>query len=282
MKIVIRTEAGKEIGYGHLIRSLALARALHASIHVETDVEQYLVRSNGIGLGDEKDADVLIRDMWSHYPRARGGLLTIDIVDEVHERSREADLTFSIYGATAMLPTERVYSGLNHAIIRPEFLKQPAVERKGVLVTLGGTDASNSTQRICTMLQRLSPRILDERRRIWSQLAAAKVVVTSAGMTMLEAALLGTPAVVMSHNMREHCRIMELKSIWPGIWFDYLGPHQTIQARELEEAVNALLADALFRDLRSNMGRQAVDGKGLLRVVKVIEFTASYKLKHFA
>lgn len=160
----------------------------------------------------------------------RGGATVINFED-LGDGAREADLVINaIYPERQFLPNH--YFGHRYFCARPEFLVAPPVQTRDevrrVLITFGGTDPGNLTLRVLDAISgfclgrqiaidvvlgrgyrhpRPVPRegveIFDSVRNISDFMRRADVVFTSAGRTVFEVALVGTPAIVLAQNERE-------------------------------------------------------------------------------
>ena len=189
-----------------------------------------------------------------------------------------ADLVINALYANSHLWTDRYHSqiksGAEWAVIRPEFMvggREWQTAGNTVLVTFGGTDPDELTDKVTRALSTavdLTVRVVEPPASgtrgptvMASEMAQADVIVCSGGRTVLEAAAMGKPAVVLCQNFREqtHTHLGEQHgniSLGLGRW-----------AKEED------ILDAVYRaiemngELRKN-ARASVDGRGTERIVE--------------
>lgn len=194
--IGIRTEAGPDVGLGHMRRCLTLGRALgKLGARIAFAVNDYpgllgLIRGEGfdaIVVKEPEDVQETVKWLKSLGARAviadsygfsvdylrtlrdRAGFLAV--IDDLAGRSLPADaivngtvnVTASRYGA---LPHTLFLLGPRHMLLREEFAQEPCratrhqVER--VLITVGGSNAQGLTERLIQWAwAALGPVILD-------------------------------------------------------------------------------------------------------------------------
>ena len=281
--IIFRIIYGPLIGTGHLYRSLAIAQELqHHNILFSF-------------ASDERPFDfpfAVIPD-YADYPRA--SLIVNDALDTDEQRmlslkQRAPVVTFEDQGSGAKhadaivnalymrgLPGE--YTGSDYAILRPEF-QDSGFSRKGILVSFGGADPLGLTARVAgilgsratyvrppyTSLPISSPPDLVKDPSMGALMNSHSVIVTSGGRTVFEAAACGTPAIVIAQNAREatHSHL----SVEHGNVFLGIAPFVTNE--EILNAVNALDNNYGLQDEMAHRAAMSIDGKGLKRVVRII------------
>ncbi len=281
---------GDRVGTGHFHRSLALAQALsHHNISWEWrgDPPPWAVERVPYPAESDGPVDVLIFDCLrpgvSEVLEARAnGVKVVALEDESGDHV--ADLTVN-----DMLDPEH----LEYAVLRSEFLSLPEHELRDeanrVLVTFGGTDPANLVERCLHILGDIDITTFGEQARshfisgygqpsgmditlvtpgqdvrVAALMRGADVVLTSQGRTVLEAAAAGVPCISIAANEREnrHARI-------PGV--TYLGLHSTVTDDQIGHAVSCTLADRHLREENAQAAREAVDGRGLDRLVRRVE-----------
>lgn len=173
--ILIRCDASKEIGLGHITRCLVLANGLRddknrvyfAIKNYEIAIEKIKEQQFDMIVADDnfdyfkwiediieqQKIDIFIGDVRDGFPielisyMKNKNILTVAI-DEPSEYSKECDLCF--YPPHASIDKSKykgkVYQGLEYVILREEFYKEYEKKKNdipNILVMMGGTDAYN-------------------------------------------------------------------------------------------------------------------------------------------
>jgi len=181
MRVLIRADASSTIGIGHLMRSLALAQALHDGGDAVTLVtaedlgplaslweqEGTIVRRIDAEIGSTEDARQTIgiardiRAAWvalDGYAFVTSYRFALDcdarllLVDDHGAAGLHGDLVVNgnLYGSDAMYPAVdgRLLAGPRYAMLRREFRVPAGAEdgdRTGILLSLGGADPQQLT-----------------------------------------------------------------------------------------------------------------------------------------
>ena len=175
--ILIRCDASKEIGLGHITGCLVLANELRddknrvyfAIKNYEIAIEKIKEQQFDMIVADDnfdyfkwiediieqQKIDIFIGDVRDGFPielisyMKNKNILTVAI-DEPSEYSKECDLCF--YPPHASIDKSKykgkVYQGLEYVILRPEFYEKFEKNKNkipNILVMMGGTDAYNLT-----------------------------------------------------------------------------------------------------------------------------------------
>lgn len=180
-KIYFRADAGKEIGYGHFIRTLALADMLKDDFdgvfvtQAPTDYQRAEVakvcplvelpatnEKFPMFLNMLRGDEIVVLDNYFYdtdYQRAiktKGCKLVC--IDDIHDKHYVADVVINHGLSDKTLfdvePYTRLCLGLGWALLRRPFWQKGSFvsERKGVLVCLGGSDPCRITDRILSVL----------------------------------------------------------------------------------------------------------------------------------
>lgn len=258
-KIMIRVDGYREIGMGHVYRGLQL-------IDLLTDSEVFFVLKSKSGIGIQKIKDSFypyiviendneIPDMIKEY---QVDIVINDILDTTVEYMRMVkncgvrvinfeDLGEGAYIADAVVndlyekenEEPNFFWGSDYYLIRNEFLMERAKEFsdevKEIIVLFGGTDPSNLTERVvsvlkdvltvkntihCTVILGLGygrTNNLTEQLTGWEEkftvvkdvkmmtdyMKKADLAVSAQGRTMLELASMGVPTVLIAEHERE-------------------------------------------------------------------------------
>lgn len=179
--IYFRADASKDIGYGHFVRTLALADMLEdafirtfATRHpTPYQVEQMTeICDDYVALGDEHfdeffnllhDGDIVVLDNYfydTEYQRsikAKGCKLVC--IDDTHDKHYVADVVIN-HGLDdselfSVEPYTKLCLGLDWALLRKPFLeaKPHEIREKGhCVVSFGGVDTYNLTGKVCDIL----------------------------------------------------------------------------------------------------------------------------------
>ncbi|MGE3540902.1 MAG: UDP-2,4-diacetamido-2,4,6-trideoxy-beta-L-altropyranose hydrolase [Candidatus Tectimicrobiota bacterium] len=242
---------------------------------------------------------------YQHAIRATGyRLLVLD--DYAHLPAYEADILLNqnIHAPTLPYkcpPAADLLLGPRYALLRPEFHAraaqtgpEPAVARK-VLLTLGGSDPHNVTQRLAQALSQVDIEGLEvtvvlgayyrhqfasgpaRAGLIWQVLhhvvdmaplmSRADLVIAAGGSTCWELACLGRPAalVILAENQRQNAQ--GLNAAGAAVC---LGWHTDLEPMRVTRTLRELLQDPTQRAGLAARARQLVDGRGAQRVLRQI------------
>lgn len=189
--VLIRCDASKKIGLGHVTRCLVLAKQLKKegynvifAMKKKLGVEIVLQESFVVEIAPEhnfnyekwikelilkNNSNIFIGDIRDNFP-ARAikhmnnkNILTIAI-DEPGKYAKECQLCFYPPHAkiNKTLYKGQVYQGLEYVILREEFykpFKKTANKIPNILVMMGGTDAKNLTYKVVNKLYSLNKKI---------------------------------------------------------------------------------------------------------------------------
>lgn len=277
--VVLAFDEGRDAGLGHRRRCEALAAAL-ADLGVSARLT---------GTDDAPGAHVVVVDSYRHraddadrFPAARR--VAIDDL----ERALATDLLVDPNpGRSVDDVAGRVLSGPAYALVDPRLRERSTASwdrdrRPVVLVTIGAADSEGVGASIAAALARdgrvdvrlvrgpwsqsgvegdAAYAVLDAPDGLAHELAAADLVVTAAGVTMLESLVLGRPtvAVVVAGNQRRQADGAAAA-----------GAAVVVAPGDAAAAVFALLADHRRREELVAAGPRYVDGQGAARVAEEI------------
>ena len=266
-KILIKADASHEIGTGHIYRGLSIASKLvnHEVIFLLDEAQPlgidivknnnypYITHNSDKGEGPEADdkakeeiiekiveygPDIIINDILntnSKYTKSLRdkGFFIVDFED-VGGGVKYAHLIFdALY--EHKIPLKNLYSGHKYYILKDEFyyqsFKKIDKEVKRILLTFGGTDPNNLTEKVLESVleskyendieiilglgynrkeeiqekykdnERIS--IFENVKNMSEHMHNADLIFTSAGRTMYEIASLGVPCICLCQNERE-------------------------------------------------------------------------------
>jgi spore coat polysaccharide biosynthesis predicted glycosyltransferase SpsG/CMP-N-acetylneuraminic acid synthetase len=255
-KILIRVDGYNKIGLGHIYRTLALANQLidHEILFVskeEYDLGIKLIKENNYNIEtirtDNDFEDILSRfkpyivindilDTDSSYIDflKDHGIFVVNFED-LGEGAKKADLVINaLYRRKNFL--ENHFWGKDYYILREEFhmvgKKRVSKDVKNILISYGGTDPNNYTEKVLDILESLKiknlkvnailglgykdPNKLKEKAKQYSfevdvkqhinhiskYMYQADIALTAAGRTVYELASIGVPTIVLVENER--------------------------------------------------------------------------------
>lgn len=257
-KILIRVDGYRKIGLGHIYRTLLLANKLidHELLFVSN--EQYelgvnLIKQNNYPIKtfetkDELDnifetykPDIVINDILDtsceYISELKNKEIFVVNFEDMGQGTLKADIVINaLYNEK--YPLKNHYWGKDYYCLRDEFYlvssKEVKKEVKNILITFGGTDSHNYTERIINMLKDIDLNkdfkvdiilglgyeeidkleaklekvcfdvdIKQNVKNISKYMHEADIVFTSAGRTVYELASIGIPTIVLAQNNRE-------------------------------------------------------------------------------
>jgi UDP-2,4-diacetamido-2,4,6-trideoxy-beta-L-altropyranose hydrolase len=341
--ILIRADATKEIGTGHLARTMALAHAWkrrggRAVFLVHTDIQPILgrIRESGFGLvsveqpfpcrddleltvakaRQGQDAKWIVVDGYHFTPNYQSALkqtskklLVID--DFNHQPLYHADVLLNQNSDAKRLdyhcdPGTVLLLGPRFALLREEFLypqerrtAEPEVAHR-ILITMGGADPANATEKVLRGLFALGDPDLEVRvilgpsnpygdhlrktleeapftvellgnvQDMRSCMIWADFVITAGGSTCLELARLGISFLIVVVAENQALLSTELEKSGAA---QILGRVTDLTPADVAQAVLSFQKDREKRAAFSHRGPQLVDGLGASRVAESMEPT---------
>lgn len=190
--------------------------------------------------------------------------------------------------------------GTRYTLLRREFLQWQGWQREiapkasKILVTLGGGDPDNVTNKVIQALQQIGSEMLEviivvgganphyEQLQFYCQalrflvrfvrnatdmpelMAWADIVITAGGSTCWELAFMGLPSLILIVAENQRAIAQRLGEMEVGM---NLGWHENISTKDIASAIVQLLEKACVRTKMSQLGRELVDGKGAFRVL---------------
>ncbi len=331
-RVVIRCDFGSRRGMGHLARCRVLADALSATgleplfaIGPEGRPERladfpYAVAGSPAGSGSARHADWLaglvaeaavrwlVVDMRDDLPpallqeiRSRG--VAVLVLDDPGERRLAADL--AVYPPVPQLDSwswagfdGELLRGWDWVLVDPRFAgaaggQGKVRERPRLLLTMGGSDPAQMTERALAALQPLQDRLqlvlvrgpafgarpqLDAAVDGWqgdlelvrggdlARLAAgADLALAAFGVTAYELAAAGLPALYLGLS-EDHCAACE--ALVEAGMAECLGVADQVPAARMTRHVARLLDDADRRRRMAAAGPRFVDGRGAWRLAQ--------------
>lgn len=263
-RILFRFVAGDKTGSGHAHRVATLANALqHHDVRYEADVPDWAHDLMDVPQSTHDDYHLVVNDTLGTSTRF-GTVGTVNFED--HRKGNVADATINaLYGSGP-------YSGSDWAVLRSEFMGLPPFQAKQagpyrVLLLFGGTDPSRLTERCQKLLHGLDVTAVADYMSVAEAMRDADLLVTSAGRTVFEAAAVGVPSIVLAQNNREATHT----HLGPAHGNVFLGLGKLVSDDQIVGAVRNLLDHADLRAELSSTARASIDGRGVERIVRLVD-----------
>ena len=272
-------DAGPRAGMGHRRRMQALSRAL-GLLGVDSTLAD---------AGNGAVADLVVVDSYAYRAddRARFSGMTVAAVDDLR-RDLAVDLVIDPNPGSTPTPHQRarrVLAGHTYAMVDPDLASRPrppvndTVAR--ALVTTGATDMAGSgasvAGRLASLLPATSVRLVigpwgstsvpegvepvSAADGLHTELAAVDLVVTAAGVTLLESLALGRPTVAFVTADNQQGAADGVAAVGAAV-VTSIDEAPTVAAR--------LAADAGQRRRLSQAGPAFVDGLGCRRIAEAL------------
>lgn len=317
MRRVLFVVTGHEkVGLGHVYNALTLANEMHhhsVEFLVDRDSDlalqvigahHYVVHlQSGDSLLDDVrrlGVDVVINDLLDTNPEYVNGLKELGKIvinfEDLGEGARYADLVVNaIYPERQIQPGH--YFGHRYFIGRSEFLmtppKQIADDVKRVLITFGGSDPNDYTQKVLRAITSAcrergiridvvlgigygQDRVVREDDHVTvvrgvanlsDYIREADLVFTSAGRTVFEVAIVGTPAIVLAQNERELTHFFASEEYG----FENLGMGTQVADEEITRTFESIVDSPATRRYMNRLMLDSDLKSGRDRVLRLIE-----------
>lgn len=323
--LIIRADASPEIGNGHFMRTFALAQAwkrhggnvLYITSCYNRELLK-LLKDKDIGIFGidwaypysedlrateevvkSNKPSIVVLDGYNFTGTYQGMVRTFTdklvVIDDIGKSC------FCDYVINQNLDSEskyfntdngtKLFCGNKYVLLREEFLnwrkpKQVKVYASNILVTMGGSDPFNYTQKVINEIRNVGGNILvvigADNRRHDSLLAEeygnvklvhnanmpelmdwADLAITAGGSTVWELAFMGVPMVAIATiwNQNDVCEALQRY---------YIGKQVNTNLESLSRIVVSLLENQAERETMSQNGQGLIDGRGADRIVEVI------------
>lgn len=263
---------------------ICVVRGSHESLEKVLKIPgDYKLVNNPESVGDIDLVFSDLRDSDLRLMKRLQRIAPVIALDDMGEGKNLAHLT--IYSFPALEEVEGNFKGPEYIVLGEgiDLVKPlPREERKGILVTFGGSDPFNLSERVTRVLNSLGFKptvtkglfykgkiedvdcsIIENPQSIHHLIGLAELVITSFGITMYEAFRLKTPVLLFNHTQYhwELGRRMDVLN---------LGFFPDTSEEELKERLKSALdsRDELWKIAERNA--DLVDGRGASRIVEVI------------
>ena len=296
MKVLFRTDASPEIGTGHFMRCLALAKTLLKDGNEVTFISKDLPEAClhrlfeaqcdfiDLGAGDVTayvdDVHWIVVDGYTFDSSLQDALtetetkvLWIDDFGHCDHYSANLILNQNVYATDAYYkqrsPETKLLLGTRYALLREEFFEDfdrtTKEHAENILVTLGGGDPDNVTEKVIAALKDIDANIkvvigganphktsieaacteagmelIVDSTEMRSLMEWADLAIAAGGTTSYELARMGLPviSIILADNQKAVSEGMEREGV-----FQNLGWHEDIDAKVISDAVSALRSD---------------------------------------
>jgi len=276
MEVIIITESGENIGYGHINRCYAITQAFQ-----EKGITPDFITNNGdkriFTLIKYRNHSIAIVDSYlkdlSFYRKLSDMVKLVVYLDDNNRLKYPKGIVINgnIYAEDINYPKNSQITyllGIKYTPLRKAFWEVPKKEIKKtikrVLVTFGGSDPKGITDKMLDYLDINCPTlkitsvtgefITDE--KIKSVMLGSDIAISGGGQTLNELARVGVPTVGISiaKNQLQNIETWEKTGFVKGFDDDVIG-----QLRGQD-----------IRKKMSMIGRNIIDGQGAKRIVKEI------------
>ena len=336
MNVVIRADAGPVIGTGHVMRMMALGDAcgkLGARVTMlcgdlpsglvqrllGCGIDVHLLQSPACDSMDAREtlefakresADWIVLDGYRFDRRyqetvakCNAQLMMMDDGELAHEDVVDVVLNQNAYARSPENAANRL-AGCQYTLLRSEFLSEAACEPKvirkmarRILLTMGGCDDANWTQRVLKTLHKVgSDRLIVDvvvgagYRNLESLLSMKKdipfsirihrnvdrmvdlmqkvdLAITAGGSTCYELARCGVPAIAIPVADNQIPIVEELQRLGTLVGYD-AAHFADLNDDHLKSMIKKLIRDHEQRQEMSAIGRSLVDGQGAFRIAR--------------
>jgi len=305
MKVLILTEAGSTIGFGHLTRSIALYQGfdeekIDVEIVVNWDREaEYLfkgikhkifnwLQNRNTIFETIKEMDIVIIDSYTadlEFYQQVSKIVRIPVYIDDYVRldyPRGTVISPSIYGDKLNYPEKdgaRYLLGKDYIILRKEFWDVPEKKIKkkikNILITFGGVNHQNLAKKISEYLKdkfNFNTYIVDPRRKFTAKdmvnfMLKADLCISGGGQTTYELARVGVPTIgiCFAENQLNNLIYGQKEG-----YLEFAGWYnEEVLCTKIEENVSVL--DYTTRMKMSTTGRIIVDGNGVNNIIRNIK-----------
>lgn len=313
------TEGGASIGMGHLMRCINIARSLdslgvpfHFLVNNDRAVIERLEAANYYHITCPIESDCGCK--------LSSGVVVIDTKKDVSDKARllkesgkRVVLIDNNTGAARLadrviipsaLPNRNIQggsiAGRDYLVIGDNFSRiKKSISYSlplKVLVTMGGADPNNITEKVVEALRELEGveatvvigpaatpsaalegfmtsgdlrfRFLENVRDMAPVIASSHIAYSAVGTTIYELAYMGVPSILIANYPEDEADLKGFEGLGTSI---SLGYFKNVKASDIRGALRRFIKDRAFWELLSTKGKSLTDGNGALRIARVIE-----------
>lgn len=341
MLAIFQAEGGFGQGLGHLVRCLSVADALKKqqirSVFIVRDfpAAKEIVSQRGYPMEvlsgkASSESETLQMLSWIHqadfvfldgyefssdyFRRLSVSQAALAVFDDLMNRDLPVDLVIGNAYAKAedyqgkLGKSTTLIAGPQYLALRPEFHQLPkhavADKIRHVLLTFGGEDPHNATEKIVSLLESIPDKLILEvllgAGYAWEEslqralkysphevhlhrnlanpaplFQKVDLAVTAAGTSVWELAAAGTPMMIVKTASNQEKMLPYLQQQGLGV---LLGDLQHVNETELKKGLESV-RDKAVRQKQSVLGQQLVDGKGAERIASALLHCRQIKSK---
>ena len=299
-KVLILTEGGRGIGFGHVTRSIALLQGFrqkgcNPKILANTDktTDNLFCGLNWTRLNwlEERDklskhlkgVDILIIDSYlagiSFYNKV-SKLVNLPVYIDDNKRlnyPRGLVINPSIYGDSFDYPSKKDRNyllGRDYVILRKQLWDTPpkTIKKKvkNVLIAFGGTNNSKLIRRLITHVKKkfnLNCYTILPGKKMVGLMQTADICISGGGQTLYELARMGVPTigVCFAANQKRNIEAFYKKGL-----LEYVGFYKDKRLfDEIDKTIVQLIKQSVRRK-KSSDAKHFIDGKGVRRIIDAI------------
>lgn len=294
-------DAGPDIGYGHVVRSLRVAEQVWEDARADVcffplskECGRFLAAGGAAVRWDTDFPDLMVSDLPEPHPFVgaieRHGCRHVGIRDL---GLAQCDADVLIDGSITTItpyetrPNRRLFTGPRYMVTSGGSVARNPVTN-AAFVTLGGGASVRSTPDLVSAMVSSGfevyatmgfgsrpepmPRVADaiwvtDQAGIRAAMSRAAVAVSTSGVSLYELLAAGVPTIAVSVNpyqLRTSAAFQEEGAI------EALGPIESVAPSEIVDRVHSLVDDEPRRRSLAANGRRLVDGRGLFRVSEIV------------
>lgn len=191
--------------------------------------------------------------------------------------------------------SENILIGTKYSLLRLEGAKRRSRQQRSILISMGGTDKNNFTERLVRAFmkttgkfhanivigrfskngQKIAEIVGSDRRfsmirnanTLLPLLMSSQIGILTMGVVTYEALFAGLPSLILSHSREND---LAAKRLATYDCFQYLGYHRSIDFDKIPRLAFSLMNNSKLMERYSSNSRNLVDGRGLERVARKI------------
>ena len=294
-QIGLAVNASLSLGFGHAVRCRRIARAFdgHAAIYPLSEACRRFFEASGFGseiLDWRSDAlpAVMVTDLREAHPITHAIRSQGSVHISIHDMGLAQCLSdIAIDGSVAnVVPyahhqDQKLFLGPSYMITRPVTRAAAADIEDTVLVTAGGGASAEFARRIADQMIPLGIRVVPTTgfssnprnpptpdSQIEHAMATCRFAISAAGTTLYDLLASGVPTISVAVDRIQLRTAEEFQQLGATVCAGLL---DRLSSSELLDRCREMLGNKILVSQMVSTGRNIVDGKGLSRVIDIIE-----------